>query len=279
MANRDMTCQVDECDSAVLARGMCNKHYLRFRKYGDTSVSRPSPKRVAVCTKDDCNRPMSAKGLCETHYNAAWRAIVASTPCAVGGCTEGAHTFGQCRKHYEAGLDRRYTLTCATCGKIETRTLSRNGKRAATCSKPCQAAHTASIKRDGPQSQVSVAVRNGDVETFLNLIRQRVKVSDSGCWEWQGYLQYGYGNTRCNSKTWPVHRLVASMTDEAYSAHLAVHHACANRACCNPDHIKVVTPHDNTAEMFERNSYKRRIKALEMALREHAPSHPLLAVA
>ena len=69
------------------------------------------------------------------------------------------------------------------------------------------------------------------------------------------------------------------MVNAGWEPHLAVHHACANRACCNPDHLRVVTPAENAAEMFERNSYIRRIAALEAALAELDPTHPLMVAA
>lgn len=42
-------CSVDSCNDGVVARGFCNRHYLRWRKHGDPLGGNPSPKvRKAV---------------------------------------------------------------------------------------------------------------------------------------------------------------------------------------------------------------------------------------
>src|ERR1700760_4080290 len=32
------TCGLDDCESNVFGRGMCNKHYMRWRRWGDPNV-------------------------------------------------------------------------------------------------------------------------------------------------------------------------------------------------------------------------------------------------
>lgn len=34
-----LTCSADDCDKEVSARGLCSKHYYRWRKHGDVSVT------------------------------------------------------------------------------------------------------------------------------------------------------------------------------------------------------------------------------------------------
>lgn len=50
MATRSYNCLVDGCHSKALARGWCNKHYLRWKKHGDVNVlkQRKTPKGVAL---------------------------------------------------------------------------------------------------------------------------------------------------------------------------------------------------------------------------------------
>jgi hypothetical protein len=59
----DRICSVDDCDSAARYVGMCNRHYQRFRKYGDpTTPKRPSHPpaivrfwaKVEVGPSDEC---------------------------------------------------------------------------------------------------------------------------------------------------------------------------------------------------------------------------------
>ena len=44
---------------------------------------------------------------------------------------------------------------------------------------------------------------------------------------------------------------------------MTVHHKCANRACCNPEHLELATNRENVAEMFARKAYEARIAELE----------------
>lgn len=70
MAER--TCSIPECSGRVLARGMCNKHYIRWRKHGDPAQTqrRPAgPCRVVGCeTEGD-----GGHGWCAKHYRRYYR--------------------------------------------------------------------------------------------------------------------------------------------------------------------------------------------------------------
>lgn len=43
MATNKRTCSVDDCDNSTESRGLCNKHYLRFKKHGTTDSVWPIP--------------------------------------------------------------------------------------------------------------------------------------------------------------------------------------------------------------------------------------------
>lgn len=80
----DGTCSAEGCSGKTLARGWCNKHYIRWRSYGDPLYERPRP---TVCAAEDCGRPLpdpkGARGLCGKHYQ-RWR--VHGDPDAAGCC-------------------------------------------------------------------------------------------------------------------------------------------------------------------------------------------------
>jgi hypothetical protein len=120
-------------------------------------------------------------------------------------------------------------------------------------------------------------IKHGRSAQALEKIRNRCTITDKGCWEYPGLNARGYGELSVNGKQRIAHRLTASLTKPDFSRHMQVHHACSNRACCNPDHLRIVTAHENTAEMMERNHYLKRIADLESALSIAAPDHPLLA--
>jgi HNH endonuclease len=84
------------------------------------------------------------------------------------------------------------------------------------------------------------------------------------CWEWRGYVHpTGYGqiaidntkgsNTNTNRAAYMVAK--GEITDGLW-----VLHACDNRLCCNPDHLWLGTPKENTQDMIAKG---RRRKAWE----------------
>lgn len=117
---------------------------------------------------------------------------------------------------------------------------------------------------------------DGDYPLFLSGIRERVVVSDAGCWEWQGRVKGGYPYVGLADKTVSVHRIVLEMVLGAPLGVMESHHKCANSVCVNPEHLQLVTQYDNVAEMRSRNSLEARIRELEAAVFEVDPTHEVL---
>lgn len=44
-----MNCSIDGCESAILARGWCSKHYQSWKKHGDPTAARPRAKAGVGC--------------------------------------------------------------------------------------------------------------------------------------------------------------------------------------------------------------------------------------
>ena len=61
-------CKIPRCNNKHVAKGLCHKHYQRFKKYGDPLFSK-LPDRISVCTVGACSQKHLAKGLCRHHYN------------------------------------------------------------------------------------------------------------------------------------------------------------------------------------------------------------------
>lgn len=74
MAKR--TCDVLECDNPSRARGFCNAHYARFRRYGSPTAGGPS-RTGGTCAVEDCATDHYCRGYCIKHYE-RWR-ITGST--------------------------------------------------------------------------------------------------------------------------------------------------------------------------------------------------------
>jgi hypothetical protein len=79
------------------------------------------------------------------------------------------------------------------------------------------------------------------------------KISESGCWEFQGaLLPNGYGKKWHNKKCWLAHRLAYYKKYGAIPADMHVCHKCDNRKCINPDHLFLGTRLDNMRDMIAK---------------------------
>ena len=62
------------------------------------------------------------------------------------------------------------------------------------------------------------------------------------CWLWRASLTGGYGQVWDRGKKRFVHRVVLGLTIEpGYE----IDHLCRNKACCNPEHLEIVTHPEN----------------------------------
>jgi hypothetical protein len=113
-----MTCTIDDCESVVVAREMCRKHYTRWQRTGDPTTAREKLPNNAytTCTVEGCDKPHVTKGLCEMHRwrqrhegqpgdaapRQARRGAPPKPPCVIEGCEFLARTrAGHCKRHYE----------------------------------------------------------------------------------------------------------------------------------------------------------------------------------
>src|SRR5690242_5632908 len=64
-------------------------------------------------------------------------------------------------------------------------------------------------------------------------------IKGEGCWEWAGaHNQYGYGKFGTRA----AHRIIYGYYFGEPSPDLQIDHACGNRGCVNPHHMRAVTP-------------------------------------
>jgi hypothetical protein len=76
--------------------------------------------------------------------------------------------------------------------------------------------------------------------------RKLNKDSDSGCWVFTGFLSRGYGRIQITTNRGAlVHRVVYESLVGPIPDGLVIDHLCRNRACCNPEHLRVVTQQVN----------------------------------
>jgi hypothetical protein len=90
-------------------------------------------------------------------------------------------------------------------------------------------------------------------------LRERVTVTDSDCWEWQGWrnnANYGYlsvdGRDQC------AHRVSYEALVGGIAEGLELDHLCVNPPCINPVHLEPVTHAENQRRIAARQTACRR---------------------
>lgn len=84
------------------------------------------------------------------------------------------------------------------------------------------------------------------------------KSTGNGCWNWNAGVSEGYGVFSINGKPTLAHRFswtlangpIPKISGRYHGA--VVMHACDNRLCVNPDHLRLGTQSDNVRDMIQK---------------------------
>lgn len=113
-------CEVEDCGDRVKVRklGLCNKHYLKFRRYGNPTAGRDYARdrrtnKGKTCSVEGCERWATTKRMCNMHYTRWYKwgdphftkfsrreSGYTNTVCRWEGCQREVSVHGLCRSHY-----------------------------------------------------------------------------------------------------------------------------------------------------------------------------------
>lgn len=118
---------------------------------------------------------------------------------------------------------------------------------------------------------------------WINRVKARVKINESGCWIWQGFLhkfrnqkpgQPGYAGSAYRGKCVRVHRKMLELKlglDLPRELHAC--HSCDNPPCVNPDHLYPATNQQNHLDGGKRQRMQGQRKTHCDAGHEFTPEN------
>jgi len=64
--HEEKICSVEGCKNPIFSKGLCNTHYLRWKRTG--SIDRKTKKQPLTCSVDGCEREPRSLGMCIKHW-------------------------------------------------------------------------------------------------------------------------------------------------------------------------------------------------------------------
>jgi hypothetical protein len=116
------SCTIEDCGNRAFGHGFCNKHYKRWRKYGDP-LGTPPPRPSRLCDVPDCGREHYGHGLCSAHHQQKRAGKDITTPrrrnvtaeCLRPACSKLGTSAEYCQRHY----NRAYKIARCSDASIQ----------------------------------------------------------------------------------------------------------------------------------------------------------------
>jgi hypothetical protein len=96
------SCSIENCENKYKAKGFCQKHYRKNKKYGNPLAK----KEKQSCSIENCENKYAGKGFCQKHYdnNKKYGNPLAKKEkqfCSIENCENKYYGKGFCQKHYQ----------------------------------------------------------------------------------------------------------------------------------------------------------------------------------
>lgn len=106
--------------------------------------------------------------------------------------------------------------------------------------------HYQAAKRSGVLPEAWGRAQRSPEPMRMKLERGRHIDKETGCWEWTGRVEDGYGRVPTSGSRYVrAHRAAYEIWTGPIPKELEIDHVCRNRRCFNPDHLEAVTHKEN----------------------------------
>ncbi len=179
-------CSIGKCESPVVARGWCRKHYNRWYEHGNPLTNL---RERGVCSIEECERLHKARGWCQKHYERYRKTgnPFEITPrkqreiCEVRDCLRTQHARGWCSLHYKRWQSNGNPLATQTMREHSDYCSKEGCLRSFYCKGLCESHYRSLQEKSNIHRKLSNRLRQRMYMAVRNNQKSGSAVRDLGC--------------------------------------------------------------------------------------------------